>query len=486
LVEVTVSANKTASADSLFGGRYQLESRIAAGGMGEVWQAYDEVLGRQVAVKVLRPEYIDDATFCERFRIEARNTAALSHPGIVQVYDFGETRIGSGLSSSTVPFIAMELVPGEPLSAIIAREGAMPVDRAASIVGQAAAALHAAHESRVVHRDVKPANLVVTPTGTVKVTDFGIARAAHAVSVTRLDTVVGTVQYLAPELTGPRLPATPLSDVYALGLVFYECLSGRHPFPGDNPVAVALAHQHEQPAPLPDHIPAAMSNLVLQMLAKDPAQRPASAAEVARQLTLQAEAASKETHPTRPAAPAGVLSDPAAADQLDIRNAKYDTAVLDPADVEPTAFLRQRWARFRFDWPRVAALLLGFVVLAAVLMSLTIWLDHDTAQVPLVKGHALQKARTELEKHGFRAEIIRESDPAVPVGAVITQWPNPGTTYRTDRPVRLIISLGRPRVIGPVPNDRPQDQNHFGPARQNQPVDAQGQSGENGNTNNSG
>jgi serine/threonine protein kinase len=161
LVEVTVSANKTASADSLFGGRYQLESRIAAGGMGEVWQAYDEVLGRQVAVKVLRPEYIDDATFCERFRIEARNTAALSHPGIVQVYDFGETRIGSGLSSSTVPFIAMELVPGEPLSAIIAREGAMPVDRAASIVGQAAAALHAAHESRVVHRDVKPANLVV-------------------------------------------------------------------------------------------------------------------------------------------------------------------------------------------------------------------------------------------------------------------------------------------------------------------------------------
>ena len=430
-----MGAKKIACADSLIGGRYRLGTRVAAGGMGEVWRAYDEVLGRLVAVKVLRSEYVDDATFCERFRTEARNTAALSHPGIVHVYDFGETKIGSRSSSMTVPYIAMELVPGEPLSAIIAREGAMPVDRATSIIGQAAAALHAAHELGVVHRDVKPANLMLTPTGTVKVTDFGIARATHAASLTRLDTVVGTAQYLAPELTGSRSPATPLSDLYALGLVFYECLSGRHPFRADNAVAVALAHQHEQPAPLPDHVPAAIGNFVLRMLAKDPAQRPASAAEVARQLTVPAESASKEGHPTMMAASAGVpsdlaasggvpsdlaasggvLSDLVATDQLDIRSVRHDTTVLDPADAEPAALLRPRRAPPRFGWPRVAVLLLAFVVLTAVSASLqvavafAIWRWADGHQ--LVDTHRLTVA-LETFRPSNRAEMSKQVDTA--------------------------------------------------------------------------
>jgi serine/threonine-protein kinase len=279
-VEVTVGVETSDRTESTLGGRYLFESRIAAGGMGEVWQAYDEVLGRPVAVKLLRSEYVNDPTFRDRFRTEARNTAALSHPGIVQVYDFGETKIGSGSAATTLPYIAMELVSGEPLSTMIAREGALGIDRAASIVAQAAVALQAAHASGVVHRDVKPANLLITPTGTVKVTDFGIARAAHAVSLTSGNMIVGTAQYLAPEQTGSRSPATPRSDVYALGVVLYECVSGRHPFPADSPIAVALAHQHESPAPLPDHIPAAMSDLVRRMLAKDPAERPKSAAAV--------------------------------------------------------------------------------------------------------------------------------------------------------------------------------------------------------------
>ena len=232
--------------ESTLGGRYLFESRIAAGGMGEVWQAYDEVLGRPVAVKLLRSEYVNDPTFRDRFRTEARNTAALSHPGIVQVYDFGETKIGSGSAATTLPYVAMELVSGEPLSTMIAREGALGIDRAASIVAQAAVALQAAHASGVVHRDVKPANLLITPAGTVKVTDFGIARAAHAVSLTSGNMIVGTAQP-APEQTGSRSPATPRSDVRA------RCgsLPVRAPasFPADSPIAV-LAHQHESPASL--------------------------------------------------------------------------------------------------------------------------------------------------------------------------------------------------------------------------------------------
>jgi serine/threonine protein kinase len=479
-----VGAMTTGRAESMLGGRYRLGSWIAAGGMGEVWRAYDEVLGRLVAVKLLRSEYVSDPTFRDRFRTEARNTAALSHPGIVQVYDFGETTIVSGLSLRTLPYIAMELVPGEPLSAIIAREGAMEVERAASIVAQAAAALQAAHQSGVVHRDVKPANLLVTPTGTVKVTDFGIARAAHAVPLTSGDMVVGTMQYLAPEQTGSRSPATPLSDVYALGVVFYECLSGRHPFPADNPAAVALAHQHEQPASLPRHVPAAMGNLVLRMLAKDPAERPPSAAAVARQLTIRTDTASRESLPALTVSPASAPSYPAATDRLGVPSVKHDTAVLDPADAEPTVFHSPRQERHRFDSTRLAAVLLGSLVLAAVLVSLTLWLDPGTAQVPLLEGQHVEQAVTELEKQGFRAEITQQAHPTVPAGVVITQKPNPGTRHRIDRAVLLVVSSGQPYVTSPLPEDRAQDQNQPGPASQNQPsVDQQGHSGENGETN---
>jgi serine/threonine-protein kinase len=251
--------------------RYELTSRIAIGGMGEVWRAQDEVLGREVAVKLLRREYARDETFLARFRAEARNAASLSHPGIASVYDYGETH--------GTAYLVMELVDGEPLSAWLSRQGALPATTAVPLVQQAAAALQAAHDGGVVHRDVKPANLMITPDETVKVTDFGIARAGDQLPITRTGEVMGTAQYLSPEQAVGE-PATPVSDVYALGVVAYEALTGRRPFDHDSAVATALAQVNDQPDPLPDNVPGPVADVVLWALEKDPAHRPQSAAEL--------------------------------------------------------------------------------------------------------------------------------------------------------------------------------------------------------------
>ncbi|MGH8968925.1 MAG: serine/threonine protein kinase [Actinomycetes bacterium] len=257
----------------LLGERYLLTDRIAGGGMGEVWRASDQVLGREVAVKVLRREYADDPTFLERFRGEARHTAGLSHPGIATVYDYGE---------DDSPYLVMEHVPGEPLSAVISRHGAMAPERVLDMVGQSALALQAAHDAGVIHRDVKPGNLMVRPDGTVKVTDFGIARAADSAPLTRSGAIMGTAYYMAPEQVGGGT-VTPASDIYSLGVVAYECLAGRRPFDADTPVGVALAQVREAPPDLPTSVPPPVRDLVMRMLAKDPAARPASAGELGRE-----------------------------------------------------------------------------------------------------------------------------------------------------------------------------------------------------------
>ncbi|MGN6300150.1 MAG: serine/threonine-protein kinase [Angustibacter sp.] len=251
------------------GGRYELTERIAGGGMGEVWRARDGVLGREVAVKLLRREYADDETFLERFRAEARHAASLSHPGIASVYDYGE--------DGGTAFLVMELVEGEALSHRIKREGALPTAMAVPLIQQAAAALQAAHDAGVVHRDVKPGNLLLTADDQVKITDFGIARARDQVPITRTGEVVGTAQYLSPEQALGR-PATPRSDIYALGVVAYETLTGRRPFDADTVVATAVAQVNDAPEPLPDDIPPEVADQVLKAMAKDPADRPVSAA----------------------------------------------------------------------------------------------------------------------------------------------------------------------------------------------------------------
>ncbi len=259
-----------------FGGRYELSSRIAVGGMGEVWKATDSIIGRTVAIKILKDEYMGDPGFLERFRAEARHAALVNHEGIANVFDYGEEQ-GSA-------YIVMELVPGEPLSSIIEREGRLPADRVLGIVAQTATALQAAHDAGLVHRDIKPGNLLITPEGRVKITDFGIARIADQVPLTATGQVMGTVQYLAPEQASGHT-ATPSTDLYSLGIVAYECLAGKRPFTGESQVAIAMAQINDAPPALPEDVPAPVQRLVFACLAKDPAERPQTAAKLAQAAT---------------------------------------------------------------------------------------------------------------------------------------------------------------------------------------------------------
>ncbi|MEU8003499.1 protein kinase [Catellatospora sp. NPDC049111] len=250
-------------------GRYRLDQRIGAGGMGEVWRATDELLGRTVAVKTVLPALADDADFARRFLAEARAMAGVRHRGVVAIHDLYHGPEGA--------FLVMEFVDGEPLSQVLTRYGRLAPPPALHLVGQAADALHAVHGRGIVHRDVKPGNMLVRPDGTLLLTDFGIARRDGATALTATGAVIGTLSYLAPEQVLGH-PATPRSDVYALGVVAYECLSGRRPFTAENPFAAAMMRLNQAPPPLGPHVPAPVAALVERALAVEPGDRWADAA----------------------------------------------------------------------------------------------------------------------------------------------------------------------------------------------------------------
>ncbi|GGM78099.1 hypothetical protein GCM10012275_55940 [Longimycelium tulufanense] len=290
----------------LLADRYRLARRIAVGGMGEVWEAADTRLDRRVAVKVLKPELCGNAEFLHRFRTEARTTASLNHPGVAAVHDYGETAAVAGGPEDTA-YLVMELVGGEPLAAVLAREGRLGPDRTLDVLEQAGHALQAAHERGLVHRDIKPGNILVTPNGRVKITDFGIAKAAHAAPVTRSGMVMGTAHYIAPEQAVGQ-EAEPASDVYSLAVVGYECLSGHRPFLSDNAVTVAMMHIRDVPAPLPPDVPIGARALIEATLVKDPRQRYRTGGEFAA-----AVAAVRAGHPLPPPSGMALGAVPAAA-----------------------------------------------------------------------------------------------------------------------------------------------------------------------------
>ena len=257
----------------ILGGRYELHRRIGAGGYSEVWRGTDLVLGRDVAIKLLYAGFAEHAETRTRFRSEGRYAGRLSHENIARVYDFCEPE------APDLPFLVMELIDG-PSVADLLRSGPLDQAQTARILAQAAAGLDAAHQAGLIHRDIKPANLLISPAGVVKITDFGISDAADSAPITATNLLIGTAAYLAPErVSGVR--ATQTTDLYALGIVGYECLTGEKPFDGQG-IQVALAHREQPLPPLPASVAPDLAALIRDLAAKDPDARPGSAAEVAR------------------------------------------------------------------------------------------------------------------------------------------------------------------------------------------------------------
>jgi len=329
--------------DPMTQSRYEMKERIATGGMGEVWRAEDTVLGRAVAVKLLKREYADDPRFRERFENEARHAASLHHANIAAVFDFGENADESGR-----PYLVMELVDGRPLSELIRPHQPMDPAQVRDLIRQAAEALAQAHAAGIVHRDVKPANLLVTPAGKVKVTDFGIARAADSVALTGTGEVLGTPDYLSPEQAEGKV-ATPASDVYALGVVLFECLTGRRPFAGDTPVATALAHLRSPVPDLPADVPDDLAAVTRRALSKDPDDRYLDAAALAAALGASAEVFPEVLTGLLPADPA-----PEAAE------ADGATLALPPSRDQ---------RRLPTWWPLAALAVLGVVLLVTAVLA---------------------------------------------------------------------------------------------------------------------
>ena len=352
-----------------FGGRYELQSRIAIGGMGEVWQATDLVIGRTVAIKILKDEYLGDPGFLERFRAEARHAALVNHEGIANVFDYGEEE-GSA-------YLVMELVPGEALSTILEREHVLSTDKTLDIVAQTAAALHAAHAAGLVHRDIKPGNLLITPDGRVKITDFGIARIADQVPLTATGQVMGTVQYLSPEQASGH-PASPTTDIYSLGIVAYECLAGRRPFTGESQVAIAMAQINEAPPELPLTVSEPVRNLVFACIAKNPADRPASAAHLARAAQALRRGDVQAAAGSVPAILGGAAAYTAATTVMPAAGAGDTQATtllpaaavvggVGPVDTVPSTTTKKRSP---WTWPLIALIALLAVVLIGTIIAL--------------------------------------------------------------------------------------------------------------------
>ncbi|MBF4562611.1 serine/threonine protein kinase [Microbacterium sp. VKM Ac-2870] len=348
-----------------FGGRYELDSRIAIGGMGEVWEATDHVIGRTVAIKILKDEYMGDPGFLERFRAEARHAALVNHEGIASVFDYGEEN-GSA-------FLVMELVPGEALSTILEREGSLSTDKTLDIVAQTAAALQAAHAAGLVHRDIKPGNLLITPDGRVKITDFGIARIADQVPLTATGQVMGTVQYLSPEQASGHA-ASPATDIYSLGIVAYECLAGKRPFTGESQVAIAMAQINDSPPPLAATIAEPVRNFVMSMIAKKPEERPATASAVARAATALRRGDVAGAAAIVPAIAGGVPLDDVTKLLTPAVATQDATRLLPATTVAPAAATatgdEPKKKRSPWTWPLVALIALLLIVLGGTLFAL--------------------------------------------------------------------------------------------------------------------
>ncbi|MFC7960267.1 Stk1 family PASTA domain-containing Ser/Thr kinase [Rhodococcoides kroppenstedtii] len=428
--------------------RYDLGEILGFGGMSEVHLARDGRLDRDVAIKVLRQDLARDPTFYLRFRREAQNAAALNHPAIVAVYDTGEAETETG----PLPYIVMEYVDGETLRDIVRSEGPMAPKRAMEVIADVCAALDFSHRNGIVHRDVKPANVMINRAGAVKVMDFGIARAIADSSspMTQTAAVIGTAQYLSPEQArGEQVDAR--SDVYSLGCVLFEILTGEPPFTGDSPVAVAYQHVREDPR-LPSsvnkEVPGALDSIILKAMSKNPANRYQSAADMRSDLI-------RVLGGQRPSAPV-VMSDE---DRTTIFGGSDTGRAPDrgPTDAPPPRATGRhaepepddgRRSRVKVVLAAVAAIVVVGIV-GLFLWNLGPGADPRSVTVPDVSALSPDDARTTLENAGFRVDVQQRTDPTVPEGAVIGTRPVSGTTVDENSTLVLELSTGPEQIQVP-------------------------------------
>ena len=428
--------------DTLFDGRYRIQRKLGAGGMADVYLAEDQELGRRVAIKILNGRHANDAQFIERFRREAKNAAALNHPNIVSIYDRGE--------AEDTYYIAMEFLDGRTLKELIVGHGAAPVRVAIEYARQILSALRFAHRHGIVHRDIKPHNVLVDAEGRVKVTDFGIARAGTS-QMTETGSIVGTAQYLSPEQArGGEVDQR--SDLYSLGVVLYELLTGKTPFEGDTPVEVAMKHLSNAPKPpseLRKDIPPELDMVVLRALAKDPNDRYQSADEmegdldrVARGLPIAAATVDTATQVMR-RPPATQVESTAATMIAPVPGASRDVPPPFIEEDEHVGHERPWWA-----W------LLAFLfVVAAVVAGILVWqeLSGSKATIPvqLYTGQPVQQAEQQIRNSNLTPSVQHGSSERFKKVIVFKQEPDPGTKLHKGDTVTIFASTGPPKVTIP-------------------------------------
>ena len=426
---------------TLINDRYTLGELLGSGGMAEVCLAHDEVLDRDVALKILKNQYAENHEFVERFRREARSAAALNHPNIVSIYDRGSSEDGTY-------YIVMEYVPGGTLKERILREGPLDPSAAVELGSQVAQALEAAHEKGVIHRDVKPQNVLLTDTGDAKVADFGIARAANATTTSQPNLVLGTAGYMSPEQAKGE-PVGPQSDLYSLGVVLYEMLTGELPYSAEDPVALAMQHVNEpprSPKEAKSEVPEALDTLTVKLLAKKPEDRYGSAAALADDLErvrsgLPPTAAASEktteqmTAPLPPSPGGGT------------REAAVQPSITSAPGKAPKHGRVRRGKRL----PVLAALLLGLALLGGLAWALTQgFFGVASVEVPSLEGLTQEEAQERLDEAGLALGEAGEapSDSAAE-GTVIEQDPQPGASVDPETSVNVTLSSGPERVNVP-------------------------------------
>jgi len=429
--------------DTLFDGRYLIIRKLGSGGMANVYLAHDQELGRRVAIKILDDRHARDDQFVERFRREAQNAAGLSHPSIVSIYDRGE--------AEGTYYIAMEYVEGRTLKELLVARGPSPLGIAIDYTRQILSALRFAHRNGIVHRDIKPHNVIVDGEGRVKVMDFGIARAGAASQMTEAGSIIGTAQYLSPE-QARGAPVDQTSDLYSTGIVLYELLTGTVPFNGETPVEIAMKHLSQVPAPPSTHraeIPRDLDYVALRALAKDPADRYHSAEEmdsdlerIARGIGVSAETAEAATT---------VLS------RTDVGEA---ATTIRPATPGRTTYTPGRYYEYdepprrRAIWPW----LLGTVLVALALVGgWFAWQELESrlnaakpVAVPDVVGSVERLAVTQIREAGLKELVERRSnDDGVQQGIVFEQDPQPGDRTERGNFVTIVVSTGPSKVRVP-------------------------------------